>query len=167
MTRMTIELYDRRKKMLELHFAGVSHHLSFQQISFEEGIPVDAIRKDWQRRSQWQDLIWRMTSDCKNVQELLYNLQLGREKALRLVTIARGDNVKGGALWRLAEFVKLEVQLRQSLGQYPRVVEGSEVEKQEMKLDFEVTEEESNILNRAAAILEKKMRDPPAAQKLH
>jgi|GEM_PF-5029413 len=90
MTRMTIELYDRRKKMLELHFAGVSHHLIFQQISLEEGIPVDAVRKDWQRRSQWRDLIWRMTYGHKDVQELLYNLQIGRERALRLATTAGG-----------------------------------------------------------------------------
>ncbi len=118
---MTIDLYERRRKMLRLHYSGVAHHRIFQQISLEEGIPVDSIRKDWQRRKEWQDLIWRMTHDHKDVRELLYILRLGREKALRLATTARRDTTKVSALRVLIEIVVKEIELRQSLGEYPRV----------------------------------------------
>jgi len=169
MTRMTPDLYDRRKKMLELHYNGIPHRTILKEISTEFGVSYNACKQDWKRRNEWQSLIWRMATDHSKVNELLFTIQLVKERALRLSATAPGGNAKVGALRVLVDTVFREIEVRQSLGQLPRVAERVEMKDttEAISLDFDATDEERAILNRAAHILDSKMAEKSEHRKLH
>jgi len=128
-----------------------------------------AVRQDWYRRPTWEPIIWRMEQSTEDVERLLYKLTLGQERALALMRTADNDNAKVGAIGKLADLVAKEIELRQSLGSLPKVAEKLHVEGEIEKrvVTFNVAENEDDILNRAASILNKKLSEKKQPAKIH
>jgi hypothetical protein len=156
MPQMTIELYDRRKRMLELHYSGMQTSAMINAL-MEDGNRESTLRVDWHRRKTWEPLIWRTEQSKEDVERLLFQLRLAREKALRLATTANNDNAKVGAIGKLGELVKLEIELRQSLGTLPKVADKLDILGKFESVNLNVTDNEDEILSKAAAILDKKL----------
>ncbi len=117
MTRMTIELYARRKRMLDLYYAGALSAESLRQLAAQYQTKESTIRRDWDRRDRWEPLIWTILDQGqKTAGDLLHMLKLGRERAIALMTTADQDSVKVAAVSKLTEIIKTEIELRQSLG---------------------------------------------------
>lgn len=121
MARMTIELYARRKRMLDLYYAGALTADALRQLAGQYQVKETTIRRDWDRRGTWEPLIWQMIDQGqKSIVDLLHLLKLGRERAIALMTTADQDSVKVAAVSKLTELIKTEIELRQSLGQATR-----------------------------------------------
>jgi len=169
MPQMTIELYDRRKRSLDLHYSGLPDSRMIQEITDAYGPNEKAVRQDWYRRKGWEPLIWRMEQNVEDLERLFYKLRLGQERALALMRTADNDNAKVGAIGKLANLISTEVELRQSLGSLPKVAEKLDV-KQEIEqrlVTLNVTENEDIILNKAARILDRKLSQKKQPTKIH
>jgi len=161
MVNMTVELYDRRKAMLDLHYSGVKSITLIKEIASQYEITYDTARMDWHRRSKWEPLIWRMENSKEDVERLLYHLRLGRERALILMRTANNDNAKVGAIGKLIELVTKEIELRQSLGALPRIADKLEVSQeltiQRKTINLEdYSDDEREALRSVARIMEKR-----------
>lgn len=128
MARMTLELYGRRKTMLELYYAGAFNKTTFKKLAEQENASEQALRRDWNRRKQWEPLIWMAKQSEEDIHKLLYVLQIARERAVSLMRSADQDSVKVSAIGKLTEIIRREIELRQSLGLLKREPEKSEIE---------------------------------------
>ena len=156
MTQMTISLYDRRKRMLELHYSRMSDREMIRTIAEKEGKTYNTIRMDWRNRDKWESIIWRMEQSSEDVERVLFKLRIAIELTFELIRTAKNENAKVGAIGKLAELLVLEIELRQSLGILPKVPEQIEIEqtvrqKREV-LWNELTEEEKNVFRMCSAI---------------
>lgn len=118
---MNLDLFVRRKTMLRLHYANSLNPKSIHALAEQNNVSEYAIRKDWNRKSIWEPLIWAM-SDCKNDAEIiLRGFLFAQEQALKLMWNADQDSVKVAAIGRYSDIIRLEIELRQSLGKLPKV----------------------------------------------
>ena len=134
---MNLDQFVRRKTMLKLYYANSLTPTTMRALAEQSHISEYAIRKDWNRKSIWEPVIWAM-SDCKNDPEvILRGLLFAKEQALKLMGSADQDSVKVAAIGRYSDIIRLEVELRQSLGTLPKVAE-----KVEQKIEGKI---ESNV----------------------
>jgi len=118
---MDLDLFVRRKTMLKLYYANSLNAKNIHVLAEQNHVSEQTIRKDWNRRSIWEPLIWAM-SDCKNDPEvILRGFQFAKEQALKLMGSADQDSVKVAAIGRYSDIICLEIELRQSLGKLPKV----------------------------------------------
>ncbi len=118
---MDLDLFFRRKYMLKLHYANSLNAKTIRGLAEQSHVSEQTIRKDWNRRPVWEPLIWAM-SDCKNDAELiLRGFLFAKEQALKLMGSADQDRVKVAAIGRYTDIIRLEIELRQSLGKLPKV----------------------------------------------
>ena len=127
MTRMGLKLYARRKRMLELYYAGAFTPKTFTALSEQEGVTADALRRDWRNRGDWEPLIWKAEQSGEDINNLLYILQMARERAVSLMRAADQDSVKVAAVGRVTEIVRREIELKQSLGLLTKAADKLEI----------------------------------------
>ncbi len=127
MVRMTPALFDRRKRMLDFYYTGLPINKIIHIIAEEEESNFDTIKHDWQKREEWEPLIWKAKSATEDGKNLLYQLAIVREKALALATTSRSDNAKVGALRTVIEATTKEIELRQGMGYLPKQPDKAEL----------------------------------------
>ena len=119
---MNLELFHRRKHLLDAYFSGILNPAFMRALAVQYHCSVAALYADWERRAKWEPLIWASQEAHEDGKALLFQLQLAREAALRLMLNPQlGDNAKVSAIARFTEAVKTEIEMRQSLGLLPKV----------------------------------------------
>jgi hypothetical protein len=129
---MKLEILERRRKMLTMHYGGnvttISLRMLAQQLTeknqrngIKKVITYAALRRDYNRRKTWESLVWQTFENGVEANDTLKFLKLARMKAITLMDSSDNDNAKVGAVGRLINVVEKEIELRQSLGQLPRV----------------------------------------------
>ncbi len=130
--QMDLDLFYRRKRLLLLHYGGAVNSVTLRALAkqltenyesqgIHKKVTEFALRRDYDRRAKWEPFIWANWSAQDDGKDVLKFLELARENAIRLMQGADNDNAKVGAARTLAAVVKIEVELRQSLGLLPRV----------------------------------------------
>ena len=118
---LELYLFVRRKTMLRLYYANSLTPKSIHALAEQNNVDDQTIRRDWNRRSVWEPLIWAM-SDCKNdPAKILRKFHFAQEQALKLMGNADQDSVKVAAIGRYNESVRSEFELSQSAGMLPKV----------------------------------------------
>ena len=77
---------------------------------------------DWVDREKWEPFIWESQKANDDGRDLLKLLQLAREEALFLMQTCRSPNARVGAIARFIEAIKVEIELKQSLGLLPKQI---------------------------------------------
>jgi hypothetical protein len=130
--QMDLDLFYRRKRLLILHYSGAVNSVTLRALAkqltenygsqgIHKKVAEFASRRDYDRRAKWEPFIWANWSASDDGKDVLKFLELARENAIRLMQGADNDSAKVGAARTLAAVVKIEVELRQSLGLLPRV----------------------------------------------
>jgi hypothetical protein len=119
----------------------------------DEDITENAIYQDWGRHAFWEPLIWAMT-DCKNDPEtILRGFELAKEASLKLMGSASQDSVKVAAVGRYVETLRLEIELRQSLGLLTKIPDKLDVKVNgvsDLLKQYESLFEEATLLEHCA-----------------
>lgn len=147
--------------MLELYYADALNKRTMIGLAEDEGKTYDTLRKDWSRRLEWEPLIWKIEQSKEDVEGILYNLRMARARAVGLMRSASQDSVRVAAIGKLIDAISKEIELRQSLGFLPKMAERLQVEQEVRQYvgKLEVTEDEDDILCRAASILDKRLAE--------
>lgn len=124
---MSLALFTRRKTLLSLHYAGSLDYKAMQALAEEEHCEVDTVRRDWDRRSHWEALIWNMMKSQVDPVPILNRLELAEENALRLIQTAKNEAVQVAALKAYPAIVTKKMELLQALGKLPKI-EGPQLE---------------------------------------
>lgn len=125
---MTLAQFNRRKTMLELHYAGGLNYGAMQQLAEETHVNVDSVRRDWDRRQNWEGLIWRMSKGQADPVPILNRMEIAEENALRLIQTAKQESVQVAALKAYPAIVAKKMELLQALGRLPKLEPGTTVE---------------------------------------
>lgn len=125
---MSLRLYARRKKLLELYYAGAFTPKTFTMLAETEGVSANALRKDWRNKLKWERLVWMAEESEDDYNWLLYIMQMALERAVSLMRAADQDSVKVAAIGRVADIARRLIELKQSLGQLPKVADKIKVE---------------------------------------
>lgn len=125
---MTLELFGRRKRMLELHYAGLNPAKIVETVAQKYDVNKKTVERDWNRRDTWEKLIWAAVDAKTDFKKLLNYLTLAEEAAYNLSKTATPDFAKVGALKTLIETVARHIELQQSLGILHKEPERLEIE---------------------------------------
>lgn len=117
---MSLSQFNRRKTMLELYYAGTLNYKAMEALAEEYGLNVDSVRRDWDRRSHWEGLIWQMQKGQADPVPILNKMEIAEENALRLIQTARTEGVQVAALKAYPAIVSKKMELLQALGRLPK-----------------------------------------------
>jgi hypothetical protein len=119
--QMTLSLFHRRKTMLIAHYSNNLNPRALEILADRFNTTPDTLQRDWERRSIWEPFIWANYAANDDGKKVLNQLQLARETALDIMSNPRmGGNARVGAIGRFTESIKLEIELKQSLGDLPK-----------------------------------------------
>ena len=117
---MDLQLFHRRKTMLITFHSGRLNPASLEQMAQDFNCTCKALLKDWSKREIWEPFIWEAQQATDDGLKIVMQLQLAKEEALYLMKTCKAPNARVGAIGRYTEAIKLEVELRQSMGLLPK-----------------------------------------------
>lgn len=157
---MKQKLIDRRREMLYMHHCQISLGVMMETLSKKYNVSPETIHSDFTRRDSWIPLIIGNPEGEAFIKRLIEELHQARGRGWRLLANTNlNENARVGALRTVIHCIGFEVELLQSLGKMPKVPERLQQEivgVQRIILE-NVTEDERACLNRAAAILDKRL----------
>lgn len=119
--RMDLTLFNRRKEMLYLKRSGRLSPASLKQLEEKFGVAEQALYDDWSDRERWEWSIYEPQKASLELKALLRDLQIAREELMWLAKTSPNVSARVAAGAQIINSVKMDVELRQSLGELPRV----------------------------------------------
>lgn len=159
---MNPKLRDRRKDILRMHFIGIPITRIAVELAAKYGVSRRTIESDFTRRDSWmRDVLGDMDSESV-INSLLVEMHQARQVGWQLLMGQHTTpNAKVAVLNVLFNSIFHEVELLQSVGRMPKAPDRLQQEivgTQKIRL-ADITESEQACLNRAARILDEKMKD--------
>lgn len=144
--RMDLSLFHRRKTMLWTYYSGRLSPAALSKMAEEFKCSEKTLQNDWSEHANWEPFIWENQEAHEDGKDLIKIIQLGREEAVYLMKAAQGGNARVGAVARLIDSVKVEVELKQSLGLLPKVTQPAMVIQQNVTTQVNSTVNQGNEL---------------------
>ena len=116
---MKPHLRNRRKRLLNLKRRGLLNTSSVRQLAQEDGVSVEAIWMDWNRRKKWISRMVDLRETEEMISEFLEDYSAARETLWCITDEARAANQYSaavGAMKHVIESLKVEAEFRQSIG---------------------------------------------------
>ena len=158
---MNPKLRDRRMEMLRLHHIGIPIQRIAAQLAAKYGVSPRSIESDFTRRDSWIHDVLGDLARPSLIDEFLIEIHQARAVGWQILMNQRSPAMaKVGVLRVLFDSIGDEIELLQSVGFAPKMP--TQVQQQiisdEKIIIKDLTESEEACLNRAARILDEKMK---------
>jgi hypothetical protein len=158
---MNPKLRDRRMEMLRMHQVGVPITRIARELAAKYGVSRRTIESDFTRRDSWIHDVLGDLGRPSLIDEFLVEIHSARAQGWRMLMSPHVTAMaKVGVLRVLFNSIGDEVELLQSVGRMPKAPDRLQQEivgTQKIRL-ADITESEQVCLNRAARILDEKMK---------
>jgi len=158
---MNLKLRDRRMEMLRLHHIGIPIQRIAAQLAAKYGVSPRSIESDFTRRDSWIHDVLGDLARPSLIDEFLIEIHQARAVGWQILMNQRSPAMaKVGVLRVLFDSIGDEIELLQSVGFAPKMptqVQQEIISDQKIVVE-NITESEKACLNRAARILDEKMK---------
>lgn len=111
MTRMNVELYERRIDFLKLHNRGVKPSAIAKELEQKYNVFASSILRDWNERSVWLPVVMKMQEPETVAAMCRQENKQVKESAWSLFHNAENDTAKCGALRLILDVNDRELEL--------------------------------------------------------
>jgi len=163
------DIWEVRLMMVKLWAEGFGFTEFASKVREAFHIERRDLAKDWKSRKRWFPVLTRLKDTDFIVSELSLRMQRLMEAGwdtYRLAKECNNHNAMVGAVAQLSNIIKQEIELEQSLGILPKVADKLEVKEENVNLP-NVSNTDMQVLNEAAAILNKKHPSSSRSGQIH